>query len=327
MCVYCFYFNLYTILINYNSEQNKLKMDKYFNNESLLKVILKWKWHIVAVTIVAVVAGAIFSGPTFITPKFKSEAIVYPNGLSEFSDETYTEQMLQVMESQEIVDSVVKIFNLMEHYGIDKEYKYAKTALMGEYHDRISISKTPYDAVKIKVLDNDPQLACDIANEIIRLYDVKFEIIHKTKKWENVRSFERQLKQKTAFIDSLSKELANITDEGNILNYQYLSKGNSTAYFTGNTDSDNSGKISKAIALVEMIASETAIYSDVRQFYEEELRQAQGEMTYSNVISYPYVADKKATPVRWVIVALCGIGAFLLSILAVAAIEKIEVKE
>ena len=317
----------FIMITNYNSEQNKFKMDKYFNNESILKVIFKWKWHIVAVTIVAAVAGAIFSGPTFITPKFKSEAIVYPNGLSEFSDETYTEQMLQVMESQEIVDSVVEIFNLMEHYGIDKNYKYAKTVLMGEYRDRISISKTPYDAVKIKVLDRDPQLACDIANEIIRLYDVKFEIMHKTKKWENVASFERQLNQKTAFIDSLTKELASITNEGNILNYQYLSKGNSTAFFTGNTNSDNSGNITKAIALVEMIATETAIYSDVRQFYEEELRQAQGKMTYSNIVSYPSVADKKATPVRWIIVALCGISAFLLSILAVLALEKIEVKE
>ena len=300
-------------------------MDKYFNNLPLLKVIFKWKWHIVAVTIVAAVSGAIFSGPKFITPKYKSEAIVYPNGLSEFSDETYTEQMLQIMESQEIIDSVVKIFDLMKHYEIDPNYKYAKTALMGEYHDRISISKTPYDAVRIKVLDKDPQMACDIANEIVRLYDVKFGILHKTKKWENVRLFERQLSQKTSFIDSLTKELAKVTDEGNILNYQYLSKGNSTAFFSSNND--NSGNVSKAIALVELIASETAIYSDVRQFYEEELRQAQGEMTYSNVVSYPSVSDKKASPVRWIIVALCGIGAFLLSILVVAAIENIDIKE
>ena len=50
-------------------------------------------------------------------------------------------------------------------------------------------------------------------------------------------------------------------------------------------------------------------------------------MTFSNVVSHPFVADKKSTPVRWIIVALSGIGAFLLSILVVAAIEKIEVKE
>lgn len=302
-------------------------MDKYFDNISLLKIILKWKWHIIAVTVVAAAFGAIFSGPTFITPKYKSEAIVYPNGLSEFSDETYTEQMLQIMESQEIMDSIVKIFDLMSHYEINPEYQYAKTVLIGEYNDRISISKTPYDAVRIKVLDKDPQMACNIANEIIRLYDVKFNSIHKSKKWENVRLYKRQLDQKTAFIDSLKTELAKVTDEGNLLNYLYLSKGNSTAFFTGNSNNENSAEITSAIALIELISTETAIYSEVRQDYEEELRQAEGKMTFSNIISYPFVSDKKATPVRWIIVALSGISAFLLSILAVAAIEKFNIKE
>ena len=106
-------------------------MDKYFDNTPLLKAVFKWKWHIITVTIAAAICGAIFSGPTFITPKYKSEAIVYPTGMSEFSNETYTEQMLQVMESQEIMDSVVKIFDLMKHYEINPDYKYAKTILIG----------------------------------------------------------------------------------------------------------------------------------------------------------------------------------------------------
>lgn len=301
-------------------------MNNYFSNKSLLKSILKWKWHVVAVTIIAAALGAVFSGPKFITPKFKSEAILYPNGLSEFSDETYTEQMLQIMESQEIIDSVVEKFDLMSHYEIDKNYKYAKTALLGEYHDRVSISKTPYDGVRVKVLDKDPQLACDMVNEIIRLYDVKFAEIHKAKKWENVRMFEKQLNKKYAFIDSLKRDLSKITNEGEMLNYMYLSKGNSIAFFSENKD-NNSGDISTAIALVELIATETADYTDVRHFYEEELRQAEGDLTYSNVVSKPFVSDKKATPVRWVIVALSGIAAFLLSLLVVAAIETIDIKE
>lgn len=301
-------------------------MNNYFSNKSLLKSILKWKWHVVAVTIIAAALGAVFSGPKFITPKFKSEAILYPNGLSEFSDETYTEQMLQIMESQEIIDSVVEKFDLMSHYEIDKNYKYAKTALLGEYHDRVSISKTPYDGVRVKVLDKDPQLACDMVNEIIHLYDVKFAEIHKAKKWENVRMFEKQLNNKYAFIDSLKRDLSKITNEGEMLNYMYLSKGNSIAFFSENKD-NNSGDISTAIALVELIATETADYTDVRHFYEEELRQAEGDMTYSNVVSKPFVSDKKSTPVRWVIVALSGIAAFLLSLLVVAAIETIDIKE
>lgn len=301
-------------------------MSKYFNNLPLLKVILKWKWHICSVTALAIIAGAVFSGPRFITPKYKSEAIIYPNGLSEFSDETYTEQMLQVIESQEIIDSVVAIFNLMEHYNIDPNYKYAKTALLAEYHDRVSISKTPYDAVEIKVLDKDPQMACDIANEIIRLYNVKFDNIHKTKKLEYVKMYENILTHKYNFIDSLKKELASIISDNNMLNYLYLSKGNSIAYFS-NSDNSNPQNISNAIALVELITTETEAYSEIKLEYENELLQAEGEMTYSNIVSRPFVADKKATPVRWIIVALCGIAALLLSILTVVAIEDIKTKE
>lgn len=301
-------------------------MSKYFNNLPLLKVILKWKWHICSVTALAIIAGAVFSGPRFITPKYKSEAIIYPNGLSEFSDETYTEQMLQVIESQEIIDSVVAIFNLMEHYDIDPNYKYAKTVLLGEYHDRVSISKTPYDAVEIKVLDKDPQMACDIANEIIRLYNVKFDNIHKTKKFEYVKMYENILTHKYSFIDSLKKELASIIGDNNMLNYLYLSKGNSIAYFS-NSDNSNPQNISNAIALVELITTETEAYSEIKLEYENELLQAEGEMTYSNIVSRPFVADKKATPVRWIIVALCGIAALLLSVLTVVAIEDIKTKE
>lgn len=298
-------------------------MDNYFNNNSLLKAVLKWKWHIVAVTIVAAALGAVFSGPKFITPKYKSEAIVYPAGLSEFSDETYTEQALQVFESQEIIDSIVKIFDLMRHYEINPDYKYAKTILLGEYHDRISISKTPYDAIKIKVLDNDPVMACNIANEIIRMYNMKFNEIHKTKKWENVRMYQKNLAKKYQFIDSLKNELSQITNESNMLNYLYLSKGNSIAYFSDGNN-NNSGNIANAIALVELISSETEAYSELKLDYEDEIRHAEGDMTFLNIVSRPFVADKKAYPVRWVIVALCGIGALLLSILVAAGLENIK---
>ena len=302
-------------------------MDKYFNNTPLLKAVFKWKWHIVVISIVAAVCGAIFSGPTFITPKYKSEAIVYPRGLSEFSDETFTEQMLQVMDSKDIMDSVVETFNLMEHYEIDKDYAFAQTALIGEYRDRVSISKTPYDAVKIKVLDKDPEMAYAMVNEIIRLYNVKFDEIHKSKKWENAKMYEKNLARKYSFIDSLKRELEQISGDGNMVNYLYLSKGNSIAYFSeGNNN--NSGNIANAIALIELIASETEAFSEIKLGYEKEIRQAEGDMTYLNVVSNPFVADKKAYPVRWIIVALSGIGAFLMSVLAVVALETfISIKE
>ena len=38
-------------------------MDKYFDNTPLVKVIFKWKWHIIIATVIAAILGAVFSGP------------------------------------------------------------------------------------------------------------------------------------------------------------------------------------------------------------------------------------------------------------------------
>lgn len=304
-------------------------MDNYFNNTSLFKVILKWKWHIIAVTIIAAVLGAVFSGPTFITPKYKSEAILYPSNVSAYSDETFTEQMLQIMESQDIMDSVVENFDLMKHYEIGKDYKYWKTALIGEYRDNVSISKTPYDAVKIKVLDKDPQIACDMVNDIIRLYDQKVGKLHKIKRWETVQMYKKQLDEKSIFIDSLKKELSEITGNNDIINYSYLSGENSIAYFNSNLKKDNETNdfLPEVISLIELISNESINYTDIRLEYEQELRFYNADMTFSNIISEPFAADKKSYPVRWVIVSLCSISAFILSIFVIYTMDRKDIAE
>ena len=161
-------------------------MNNYFDNTPLIKLIFKWKWHIAIITFVAAVLGAVFSSSVFITPMYKSEAVLYPSNVAAYSDETFTEQMLQIMQSNEIMDSVVEKFDLMKHYKIDKGYKYWKTALIGEYRDNVSISRTPYDAVLIKVRDKDPEIACAMVKEIIRLYDQKVGTMHKIKRLEAV---------------------------------------------------------------------------------------------------------------------------------------------
>lgn len=303
-------------------------MDNYFNNTSLFKVIFKWKWHIIAITVIAAVLGAVFSGPTFITPKYKSEAILYPSNVSAYSDETFTEQMLQIMESQDIMDSVVENFDLMKHYEIGKDYKYWKTALIGEYRDNVSISKTPYDAVKIKVLDKDPQIACDMVNDIIRLYDQKVGKLHKIKRWETVQMYKKQLDEKSIFIDSLKKELSEITGNNDIINYSYLSGENSIAYFNSNLKKDNETNdfLPEVISLIELISNESINYTDIRLEYEQELRFYNADMTFSNIISEPFAADKKSYPVRWVIVSLCSISAFILSIFVIYTLDRKELQ-
>ena len=294
----------------------------------MIKTIFKWKWHIIIITVAAAILGAIFSGPRFITPLYKSEAVLYPGNVSAYSDETFTEQMLQIMQSNEIMDSVVEHFGLLEHYKISKSYPYWKTVLIGEYRDNVRISRTPYDAVLIKVLDKDPQMACDMVKDIIRLYDEKVGTMHKIKRLETVNMFKRQLDEKQHYIDSLKDRMAELSSEYGLLDYEAQSREVSK-YYVGRNKKDDDELVSnmeqygpEMVMLNQLIRYESKAYSEVKVDYEQELRFYNADMTFSNVVSEPFVADKKTYPVRWVVVALCGLAACFVSILVVYIMES-----
>ncbi|MBO7073422.1 MAG: hypothetical protein J6W12_00720 [Bacteroidales bacterium] len=310
-------------------------MNNYFDNTPLIKVFIKWKWHLAIITLVAAIAGAVFSSSIFITPMYKSEAVLYPSNVAAYSDETFTEQMLQIMQSNEIMDSVVEKFDLMKHYKIDKGYKYWKTALIGEYRDNVRISRTPYDAVLIKVLDKDPEIACAMVNEIIRLYDYKVGTMHKIKRYETVQMFKRQLEEKQLFIDSLKTRMAEISTNYGVVEYESQSREVTKSYLEGRGSKDNiddmKGNLEQygpeMLALEKLIKMESEYYSLVKVDYEQELRFYNAEMTFSNVVSEPFVADKKSFPVRWVVVALSALGACLLSLLLIYVFDNKSIKE
>ena len=150
---------------------NQIMDNNYFNNLSLVQLILKWKWHIIIITVLAAICGAIFSSSMFITPLYKSVAVAYPANISPYSDESETEQMLEIINSRSIMDSIIEKYDLWTDYKIDRNYKFAKTYMINEYRSKIKISKTPYEAVSVTVMDKDPFVACDIAKDILNFYD------------------------------------------------------------------------------------------------------------------------------------------------------------
>jgi len=160
-----------------------------FDNSNLILFLYKWRLPLITVTAIAIIAAVIFSSPWFITPKFKSTVIMFPaatNSVSKilisqnspikddilgFGEEEQAEQMLQILNSNLIRDRIVEKYNLMDHYSINPESNYKYTKLFNRYEDNIRFRRTEYMAVKVVVLDKDPQMAADIANDIAALVD------------------------------------------------------------------------------------------------------------------------------------------------------------
>ena len=302
-------------------------MDNNFNNLSLIQIILKWKWHIIIITVAAALCGAIFSSSLFITPLYKSVAVAYPANISPYSDESETEQMLEIINSTSIMDSVVEKYDLWTDYKINKADKFAKTYMINEYRSKIKIGKTPYEAVSVTVLDKDPFVACDIAKDILNFYDQKVHNLHTQKVGEVVAMYERQLNEKQHNIDSLKECLTTISTEFGVTDYISQSREVTRGYLAGSakaTELKNNLEAygADAIDLRTKIEAEATTYVDAKVDYEQNLRFFNAKLTYSNIVTEPFPADKKAFPVRWVVVALSALGALLLSIIVIFIIEN-----
>ena len=302
-------------------------MDNNFNNLSLVQLVLKWKWHIIIITVVAALCGAVFSSSMFITPLYKSVAVAYPANISPYSDESETEQMLEIINSSSIMDSIVEKYNLWEDYKINKADQFAKTYMINEYRSKVKIGKTPNEAVSISVMDKDPFVACDIAKDILNFYDQKVHNLHTQKVGEVVAMYERQLNEKQRNIDSLKDRLTTISTEFGVTDYSSQAREVTRGYLSGSakaTELKNNLETygAEAVDLRTKIEAEANTYVSTKVDYEQNLRFYYSDLTYSNIVTEPFPADKKAFPVRWVVVALSALGALLLSIVVIFIIEN-----
>lgn len=325
---------------NENTEKQENQMARYFTNTNLLKLLFKWKFHLGAIVLLGIILAAIFSSPWFITPKFKSYALVYPSNIEPYSEESQSEQMLQFLQSADIRDSIIKEYNLAERYEIDPSYKYFQTAMISEYSKNVVISKTPYESIRIEVTDADPQVACNMVNSIIDLYDKEVLKLHREKYKEVVDIWKDRLQQKQAEIDSVETKLYKIRTEYGIIDYPNQSREVARGYLR-TVDGDNAAKnintpaVMKLKENIEKYGGIYTYYNDryydliaeygkVKMEYDAALMHYNRDITYTNVISQPFPADKKSYPVRWVIVVLTALGVFFVSFLVVLFIENYE---
>lgn len=314
-------------------------MENYFNNTNLVNLLLKWRVHLIVILALAVVLAVIFSSPFFITPKFKSVAVVYPANVSPYSEESETEQMFQILQSQDITDSVIEKFDLPTHYKIAREYKYFKTAIYYEYGQNVKIEKTPYDAVSIEVLDKDPFIASDMVDAIIDYYNKKVRRLHNEKYYEVLIMYKQLLSKKTQQIDSLKKELYTLSVESGILGYDQSSEEIMRGYLrtvtSGAASNINTAEVKRLkenmekvggdlIVLTETIKNEARSYTEFKIEYEDALRFYDAKLTYCNVVTHPFPADKKSYPIRWLIVVMTFILTFFFSIVMILIVENLR---
>lgn len=313
-------------------------MDNFFDNKRIMNSIWKWKVHILIVIAITIVLSAIISGPYFIEPKFKSVARIYPVNIKEASEESESEHLLENLQTTDIKFRVIDAFHLDEVYDISKEEKYYQTWILYEYDQNISYKKTEFETVEIKVLDPDPQRACDICDSII-VYLNQSITNQKVVKYREFADFnKKKLDQKNAEIDSLTQMIEAIRQETGLVDYfaqaETATRGlmDAAAYKGDKRPSekmikelvDKGGKLRK---YQEMLEDYEVAADTLKLRYDKFESLAKQKLSYSKVVEHPFPADKKSYPIRWLIVFLATAAATIVSFITVSLIDYIrEVK-
>lgn len=302
-------------------------MEQLFNNKTLFVLISKWKLHLLIISILSIALGVFISSPVIITPKYKSTAIVYPTNISEYSKESTTEQMYQIFLSTDIKFRMLNAFQLDKHYKISKNDPFFITYFLDEFNKNVSISKTEFESIKITVYDKDPKIASDMVDSIIVFYNAKVAELYKRKQKEMIEIMSKAMKEKKNEIDSIERKLIDIRTKYGIINVTSQSIEATKGMIAGNK---------KAIELYKNLEQYAGYYKELdslswhfrkeyikyKSQYENALREYNKNITYAQVVQYPFPADKKSYPVRWIIVALTLIGGLIISLIVIAFIES-----
>lgn len=312
--------------------------EENFASLSLIQLIKKWKKQLMIVAVISIVLSFIFTLPFFIPPMFKSTAIVYPENLSPYSTESATEQLLQLLESDEIKMELIKDFKLYAHYEIDSTKKTALTTVFKQLAGNLSINKTDYESVKIEVMDTDPLQAKQMADSIIEKGNRLARKLYREKTMEAYVVAKTQFDMKKTELDSADKVLTELRLKSGIIEFSQQTREISRAYYTSILNKSNNVRLeemfqklqqygSDYVTLNEKINYTRGVFNNYKQYVENAEKDLTKELSYSNVVTPPMIPDKKAYPVRSLIMLMFTASVVFLSFVVIIIYENSQEKK
>lgn len=304
-----------------------MEQENEFNTGSLYHLAVKWRWHLIAIAVISGLASTVFSGSAFIEPKFKSTAVVYPVNIVPYSNESATEQLLQLFQSADVKNKIIEKFDLANHYGLGDNSKEPNSKLILEFNDNVSISKTEFESVNIEILDKDPVKACAMVNEIIAETNQKCRQLQREKSQEMLAMYAKQLELKKAEIDTLKNQISKLRVENNIIDVF-----SQTREATRGLISSKGGEATRITGKIQEVGAELTAnnakldaalnyYAKIKATYDDITGDLNKELTYTNVVTKPFVADVKAYPIRWIIVLSSVLASLFLGFIIISVTE------
>lgn len=323
------------------------------NFVSLLRLLWDHKYTLGIITGIGAIASIVVS--LLIDEKYRSTVVMYPaenssisqsvlnteatskEDITRFGEEQEAQQLIQLLHSERVYGRIRRKYDLGDHYNISPDHPYRLTAIKKTYESRVSFDRTKYGSVRISVLDKSPDTAAMMANHISHLVDTVKNRMQQNRARQALQVVEDEFTELQNYIGDIEESLRKLREKG-VQEYESqverfnqqlaiaIRNGNSSAIKALRRKLDTIGKygsdyVSNSLKLEEIMLQ----FGKLRKSYQQAKADANSNISHKFVVNKAYPSEKKAYPIRWLIVVSSTIGAFLFAIFLIVA--RIKWKE
>jgi uncharacterized protein involved in exopolysaccharide biosynthesis len=332
--------------------ESKTEKGSNLNSENLIVFFYKWKKILISVTLVALLCSVV--GSLLIKNKYKSTVILFPTTTSSiskallsanntgredilrFGEEEEAEQLLQILNSDEIRKRIVEKYNLVNHYEIDADDEFINTKIQKEYEANVSFERTKFMSVEISVLDYNADTAALIANDISSLLDTVKNRMRKEIAIDAFAIVSNRYNDQKEYVRGLEDSLTSLRKLG-VIDYESqaeriteqlsiaILQGKNTAIKALEQKLEVLGKYGGAyVSIREQLGYEKRQLTFIHTKYEEIKVDAETNLQHKFIVNHAFPAEKKAYPIRWLIVVIATFSAFLFTLILLLFVESFK---
>ncbi len=319
---------------------------------NVVRFIFRWRYYFIIICLLSAVGAYIFASPLITDPVYKSSTVFYPvtkgaistevlrkqspgeEDYLDFGEEKQVENYLEILRSNKVKNHLLKKFNLMDHYEIDRESEKPYAQFNKKYKNNFSFTKTEFMALEVEVFDKDPEQAAIMANEVVKIVDSLVNELKQKRAREAMKIAKKKYEQQKTRYDEIADSVQKLAKKG-LVEFEQQSKeltgALGKAKLEGNTrvledlkkQMNTVGKYGPIYyTLIEELIHVTEKIADFHAKYQQIRADATSDISRTYVLDKGQVSKKEAKPKKLFILIITLIGSFLITFVILNMIEK-----
>ncbi|GAB4207849.1 MAG: hypothetical protein Fur0023_18990 [Bacteroidia bacterium] len=314
-------------------------MNAFLATNMFVSIIKRHLKVFVVTGIIALIVGIIIA---FILPvEYQSETIILParhfsvskmliepnvgnqEDYLEIGDDDDLEKLLQIIYSDDLKFALADKLNLWKRWKIENK-KYKIYYLKSKWDRYINIYRTNYGSVRIKVYDRDPDTSAIIANKLVELIDTVQKNMSKDRIQAALNIVKNEYNKTIQRIKEMEDSLNTLRALG-IYDYKEQVKAFSKEYAKALTKNDlqQKARLESFFTILqkyggayntwsENLRKYRAKFAVIKSKYDQMMIDADHVLPLKYTVQKAYPDNKKAKPVRWLIILIFFISAELI---------------